>query len=91
MLGDDIKIRSRAFFLVLFKVCLQLSWSVANKFVALTAGIQVIFLELIVGDGEVAKVRLVALGKVMFQSGLVIETYRLVTFGVLSAPGKRTE
>ena len=84
MLGDDIKIRSRAFFLVLFKVCLQLSWSVANKFVALTAGIQVIFLELIVG--EVAKVRLVALGKVMFQSGLVIETYRLVTFGVLSAP-----
>ena len=89
MLGDDIKIRSRAFFLVLFKVCLQLSWSVANKFVALTAGIQVIFLELIVG--EVAKVRLVALGKVMFQSGLVIETYRLVTFGVLSAPGKRTE
>ena len=49
----------------------------------------VIFLELIVG--EVAKVRLVALGKVMFQSGLVIETYRLVTFGVLSAPGKRTE
>ena len=90
MLGDDIKIRSRAFFLVLFKVCLQLSWSVANKFVALTAGIQVIFLELIVG--EVAKVRLVALGKVMFQSGLVIESYRLVTFGVvLSAPGKRTE
>ena len=89
MLGDDIKIRSRAFFLVLFKVCLQLSWSVANKFVALTAGIQVIFLELIVG--EVAKVRLVALGKVMFQSGLVIETYRLVTFGVLSAPSKRTE
>ena len=89
MLGDDIKIRSRAFFLVLFKVCLQLSWSVANKFVTLTAGIQVIFLELIVG--EVAKVRLVALGKVMFQSGLVIETNRLVTFGVLSAPGKRTE
>ena len=89
MLGDDIKIRSRAFFLVLFKVCLQLSWSVANKFVALTAGILVIFLELIVG--EVAKVRLVALGKVMFQSGLVIETYRLVTFGVLSALGKRTE
>ena len=75
--------------MVLFKVCLQLSWSVANKFVALTAGIQVIFLELIVG--EVAKVRLVALGKVMFQSGLVIETYRLVTFGVLSALGKRTE
>ena len=89
MLGDDIKIRSRAFLLMLVKVCLQLFWCVANIFVALTAGIQVIFLELIVG--EVAKVRLVALGKVMFQSGLVIETYRLVTFGVLSAPGKRTE
>ena len=63
-------------------------WRVANIFVTLTAGIQVIFLELIVS--EVAKVRLVALRKVMFQSGLVIESYRLVTFGVLSAPGKRT-
>ena len=88
MLGDDLKIRSRAFLLMFFKVCLQLFWCVANIFVTLTAGIQVKFLELIVG--EVAKVRLVALGKVMFQSGLVIESYRLVTFGVLSAPGKRT-
>ena len=41
-----------------FKVRLQLSWGITDISVALTAGIKVIILELIVS--EVAKVRLVA-------------------------------